>query len=380
MADKWTYTITEQDVERVQNINKDITDLVKAYNDGEIGDTESGGTSTKPSTVTPPSTPPSSAAGTTTTAGGSTPSTPPAGGGGSGGSTGGGMTPGGGHSTVSNRVRGIQSQFTGKIKFVDPTTWVRSGNGKPSWEQISSSPKWNEFKDVKNEMKKQWSKLLMEEVEEVTLGHIIADEIDMDDYIANKEKHWNKIEVPSNDQAQLNIIIALDASGSTGRDRQYNMSGVSFAMKRTLEELGIKHSFMIYDDSVSLLDVDCKNRSGNGNVLMADMCGMGGNDEDKVLDIARAIANKNTDDRNVVLIISDGGVADVKKTLAAMKKEHKRPLNVYCLGYDDSFDEEYAKEIFGTDRAFGSKDKKTFARNVINILRNEITQEQKGNE
>lgn len=221
---------------------------------------------------------------------------------------------------------------------------------------------------------------MKEEVEDQERHKIIGDDIDMQNYISGKAKWFKKTTVPSRDTAEINVIIALDASGSTGADRQYNMSGVTLAVTKALQEKNIKHSMMIYDDSLSLVYVDQKGRTQLGNVLASDMCGMGGNDEEVVLQVSHEIAQKNRSYKNVVIIISDGGVADVRQGIAKMKAANKaNPMNVYCLGYSSSFDTEYAKDVFGEEFALGAVDNKNFANNFISVLTKELDSTTRGN-
>lgn len=194
----------------------------------------------------------------------------------------------------------------------------------------------------------------------------------MDDYVAGKDKYFDRVSVPEKELAELNIIIALDASGSTGNSRQYNMSGLTFALKRALEELNVRHSLMVYDDEVSLLDVDHKGLSTNAMPLLANYHGMGGNNESMVLDIAGEIVRKNGDYKNVVLIISDGGVDDLRNGLKQLRTKTKGELNVYCIGYDKDFDEEYAADMFGKEFTIATHNAGDFAEKVITVLEKEL--------
>lgn len=194
----------------------------------------------------------------------------------------------------------------------------------------------------------------------------------MDDYIAGKDKFFDKITVPEKDLAELNIILALDASGSTAGNRQYYMSGVTYAVKRALEELGVMHTLMVYDDQVALVDVDKKGLSTNGNTLMSNYQGSGGNNEGMVIDIAHEIVKNNSDYTNIVIVVSDGGVADVRNRLAKLRKATKGELGVYIFGYGSSFDEGYASKIFGKEYSIANKDAKEFSDNIIKVLSKEL--------
>lgn len=194
----------------------------------------------------------------------------------------------------------------------------------------------------------------------------------MDDYVAEKDKFFNKITVPDKDLVDLNIILALDASGSTGVDRQYPMSGVTFATKRALEELGVKHSLMVYDDSISLVDVDKKGLSSNAFPLMADYCGSGGNDEKSVLRVVEEIVKKNADYKNIVIIISDGGCDDVREYLERIRKQTKNDLSIYIFGYGVSFDSEYAGQLFGEEFTKSANNPEAFAEMMVSTLEKEL--------
>lgn len=179
--------------------------------------------------------------------------------------------------------------------------------------------------------------------------------------------------MPERDTTDVNIILALDASGSTGYTRQLAMSSVCAATVRALEETGTKHSFMIYDSRVSVVSVDSQRRTNATNILCSDMTGGSSNNEGMVLDIASTIAKKNMDRKNIIILISDGGVADVRENIEDMKYRHKQnPINTYCLGYGKEFDDLYAKKIFGEDYAMGSTDPKEFGEMMIKIILKEV--------
>lgn len=187
-----------------------------------------------------------------------------------------------------------------------------------------------------------------------------------------KNKFFDRITVPEKEVAELNVILALDASGSTGDDVQYYMSGTMFAVKRAFEEMGVMHSAMIYSHNVSILDVDCNGLSGRGNSLMSNMMGSGGNEEGMVLDIASEIVRTNADYKNVVILLSDGGVADVRDRLKQIREKTKGELGIYIIGYEKGFDEEYAKRIFGDEYAIPAKNPKDLANVIIQVLSTEL--------
>lgn len=377
MADDklWDYQITDEDHEKIKYLNGDIVDLVKYLDEEDIKESED--TPSEDQEKKESGEGEEGEEGKGTGPGGKGPSapaptTPPSGGGGEIDDAGVPEEMSGAHSTKTSRVRGIESKFAGQHRFVDPTYWVRRGTSNPSWANILLSKKWQEFQGVKNALKKKWDRLMKEEITDFERGNLIGDDIDMDDYVAGRDKYFNKTTQPDKEEVELNIILALDASGSTGSSRQYSMSGLTFAVKRAFEELGVRHSLMVYDHQISLVDIDKKGLSNNANCLMADYCGSGGNDEAMVLDIAKEIARKNDNYKNVVIIISDGGVANIKEDLDRWKLSAKNDMNVYCLGYEDDFDEMQAGNIFGKEFAIGSANKGAFAENIIRVLEKEL--------
>lgn len=180
------------------------------------------------------------------------------------------------------------------------------------------------------------------------------------------------------DLAEINVIVALDASGSTGSRRQYEMSGVTLAAIKALEETKTRHSLLIYDDEVSVVQVNQVGRTSNSNVLAGNMCGRGGNSEKEVLKVVDEITLLNQDAKNIVILISDGGVDNVEEQVKKMSLRHTNQINVYCLGFGEDFDTEYAKKIFGEDRAIGTSNNKDFSSKFIKIISKELSDTRRG--
>lgn len=359
MIDKYSYTLTEEERERTTNINDFVVDLTKHFDndvDGAKGsdsfseeereeekeiqdekDGEAGGG--KPSGTFKPFQPKIT----------------------------------GGHSTKSERVRGLENTFMGKYEFVDAAKWIRSGAYPNTREEVMATGKWIQFSSTYKKLKKKLRELQNEEISETERNNIIGSDVNINDYVTGREKYFDKVIVPEKETKEINVILALDASGSTGSDRQYNMSGVALATKKALEETKIQHSFMIFDHTISLLDVDRKGRSSSSNILAGNMTGSGGNSEEMVLEISGEIARRNTDKKNIVIIISDGGVSNVREELQKLKDKHiMNPMNVYLVGYGDSFDELYGAKIFGDKFTIGTKNNADYAKKLNGILLKEL--------
>lgn len=155
------------------------------------------------------------------------------------------------------------------------------------------------------------------------------------------------------------------------------MSGATLAAVKALEETKTRHSVMIYDHTIAILTVDQIGRTSTTNVLGGDMTGGGGNVEELPLTVANEIIKSNKDIKNVMILVSDGGVADVRDITAKMGKG-VNALNVYCLGYGADFDTEYAKKIFGNDKAMGAKDNAQFAKMFEKIIVGELAKTRLG--
>lgn len=155
------------------------------------------------------------------------------------------------------------------------------------------------------------------------------------------------------------------------------MSGATLAVVKALEETKTRHSMMIYDDRLAILTVDQVGRTSTTNVLGGDMTGGDGNVEELPLAAATEIIKANKDIKNVMILISDGGVADVRDGVAKMAKG-ANAINVYCLGYGEDFDTEYAKKIFGQDKAMGAKDNLQFAKMFEKIIVGELAKTRLG--
>lgn len=155
------------------------------------------------------------------------------------------------------------------------------------------------------------------------------------------------------------------------------MSGATLAAVKALEETKTRHSVMIYDHNIAILTVDQVGRTSVTNVLGGDMTGGGGNTEAIPLAAGYEIVKTNKDIKNVMILISDGGVADVRDITAKMAKG-TNALNVYCLGYGADFDTEYAKKIFGNDKAMGAKDNAQFAKLFEKIIVGELAKTRLG--
>lgn len=363
-ADKWQYEPTDEDIKVVENINVEIVDLVKATSGGATGKQQKGKSGGSKGQQQQPQQPQQPQPGGQPQP--PQPPQPPQG------QPAGGPNVKGAHSTKSERQRGIEDKFKHKYNLIDATRWVRSGNSRPSWDNIITSDKWQKFKPVKQALKKRWNELTKEEICDYERGNFVGEEIDWDDYIAERPKYFNKETVPDKDDVELNIILALDASGSTGSHDQYQMSGVSFAIKRAFEELRVRHSFMVYSDDLAIVDVDRVGLSTNANCLMGNYVGSGGTNESMVLDVTKEIVKMNRDMKNVVIMISDGSCSDVTKALADMKKSTNGDVNAYCIGYGDGFDGEYAKEIWGDKFALHTRNAKELAAEMVKLLNFEL--------
>lgn len=184
--------------------------------------------------------------------------------------------------------------------------------------------------------------------------------------------------VPDKDLAEINVIIALDASGSTGRERQYYMSGATLAVVKALEDTKTTHSLMIYDTRVSVVQVNQTSRSSSSNVLAGNMVGGGGTQEEPILKIAQQLAAQNSDKKTILIIMSDGGCADVRDELAKMKKKAVNKFNTYCLGFSEDFDQLYAEKIFGKEFTVSATHPKVFAKKFAGIITKELAATREG--
>lgn len=213
----------------------------------------------------------------------------------------------------------------------------------------------------------------------VERGNLIGDSFNSYDYINDKGlyKFFDKIEVPDNQPPELNIILALDGSASTGYDRQYYMSGVAFAMKRAMEEMRVRHTMLVFDDQLSVLDLNQEGLSTGGYPMMLNYHGSGGTDERLVMEAAKEIARQNTGKQNVVIIISDGAIGGVGNTLAEFKQITNGEANAYCVGYGSDFDLLRAQEVFGKDFVYKSRNNRDFAMSMIKIIQKELVNNMK---
>lgn len=284
----------------------------------------------------------------------------------------------GGHSRKSSDGA---SELAAKLDVLlaPPTKWVRGGKTRVTWEEIYNLPKWHTFRSVRDFLKKQWKTLVNESVIRVERGNIIGDNFNSYDYINDKGlyRYFDKVEVPDNEPPELNIILALDASGSTGYDRQYYMSGVAFAMKRAMEEMRVRHSMLVFDHQLAVLDLNQEGLSEGGYPMILNYNGSGGTDERLVLAAAKEIAMQNKDKQNVVIIISDGAIGGVDNTLNELKAATNGTANAYCVGYGSDFDLLRAQEVFGEQFVHASRNNRDFAMSMIKIIEKELVNNMK---
>lgn len=394
MADTkiWTVDITDEDREIIKKMNTNIEDLVKKFGGGDTGISGTGGHKAGGGTPAPTPTPgsgsssaiPSPTPPTTATPSSTPPApTPPAGGGGGAGGSGGapgsemegGFNPG-----ESFEVTGIKNGWKEFRDWIDPSSFVMSGNAYPTNDQVMDSARWRDFESVFRSMKKEIKKIQNEEIEEVEYQRR-GSRLNVTKYARGESKYMKKKTIPERENNEVNIIIALDHSGSVGSgvgSTSHDMSGAALAVVKCLEHQRIQYSLMIYADEVALIECDKKGRSIRSNILAANTAGTGGNEESVVLQVADKIASQNPGKANVFIIINDGGVdTSIYDDVVRLRERKRSPLTTHCVGIGNGFSKENAESAFGKGFVYHTT-KETIAKKITSIIRDELDKVTKG--
>lgn len=223
-------------------------------------------------------------------------------------------------------------------------------------------------------LKKEIKKIQNDEISETEYNRK-GQRLHMMRYVRGEKKFMKHKNVPERDTAEVNVIIALDHSGSVGGgygSAVFDMSGATLALVKALEHQRIQYSLMIYENRVALVEVDKKGRSKRTNILAAATAGRGGNLEGNVVQVADKIAKQNSDKVNVFFVINDGGVdTEILPQVTAMRERTNAPLTTYCIGYGDGFSKENAEAGFGKGYVFETTEK-NFASTIRTIVVDEI--------
>lgn len=272
-----------------------------------------------------------------------------------------------------------------KIKFVDPMSWTQGSTRLLSDAEIKTTDKWITFKTIYDYVKNKINQLKILEMNEWQKGFMSGDKVNVRKYAlldmgGDDVKIFDREIVETEDETRMNIILVLDMSGSMMQNlRDYNASGVCLALVKALEFHRIRHSIMIYSDKLSLVTVDSDGKSKYSNVLATNMKGKGGTDVINPLLVAEEIVINNSDKKNILFVMSDGEVGDIKSEISHIKsKMVNNPMDVYLMGYGTDFVIGNSEQSFGKDYVKHSITPEEFAKQFLDIIMKELKNIKKG--
>lgn len=271
-----------------------------------------------------------------------------------------------------------------QLRFVDPTYWSKGSTRVMSDGEVKNTEKWIEFKYIYDYIRSKINQLQILEVNEWQKGFMSGDRVNVRKYALMQNgsddiRIFDRETVESEDETKLNIIIALDMSGSMNGLRMHQASSAVLCLVKALENQRIRHSLMFYADQIALVSVDCDGKSNYNNLLAGGLSASGGTEVQKTFVIAEEIIKKNSDRKNIMFVISDGEVGDVSADIKHLKEQTNNvPTDVYLMGYGLDFNPENNYRVFGKQFVKKATRPEEFAKQFLDVIAEAIKKNKKG--